>query len=547
VLFNPIEVRFAAPLDAEPRVLAAIDRRLAELKADSGSIYYRSLDRWLGGGTTGISQRVALLTLLGAGVLVLGFVLLSVLLRVQVRQRTAELQAQSGDLRREIDERRKAEERLNELAYFDTLTGLPNRALLLDRLGQALEHARRNQTLVAVLFFDIDDFKKVNDSLGHAFGDQLLQEFSERIGERIREADTLSRLGGDEFTLVLTDIERADDAAAVAIDLLETLTPPFLIEGHEIMAPVSIGITMFPNDGDNVDELLKHADTAMYQAKGQGKRQYRFYSPELTARVHERLSLEGALRQALRLGRLELHYQPQISLAQPGLVAVEALLRWRGEDGRMIPPAEFIPVAEDSGLIGPVGAWVMERACQDLKHWEEAGVEVPRVAINLSSRQLETGRLSSLIAKVLSRTGVAGERLELEITESVFVEQTRENIAILTSLQDLGCRIAVDDFGTGYASFNYLQRLPLQCVKIDRSFIAEIDDSGRTRRLVAAMAAMAEALDISIVAEGVETQSQLAYVRAHGYGAAQGYLIARAMSAEALEQWLREPSHLAAS
>jgi diguanylate cyclase (GGDEF)-like protein len=546
IIFNPVSVRYASGDEARRGLLDALDRHLVELKESEDSLYYRSIDTWLNVGRAARLPGWLLPVLAAAGLLLVAFALLNRILRSQVKARTQELEEQSQTLQREVEFRREAESKLNYLAYFDPLTDLPNRSLFGERLRHAMDYAHRLDQRIAVMFLDIDDFKKINDSLGHSAGDRLLRAVAERISERVRKTDTVARLGGDEFTIVVSSLSNDEDAVVVAQGIKQHLSSTFMLDGHEVFVTVSMGITVFPDDAKTIDGLLKNADTAMYEAKGKGKNGFRFYSEDLSTRVSERLALENRLRRALDTGEFLLNFQPQVRLRDGALIAVEALLRWPDPDEGMIPPGRFIPVAEQAGLIQVIGLWALEASCRQIVAWDAAGIEIPKVAVNLSTRQFQSGDLVDHIERLLDRYRVDGARLDLEITEGLLMAQTQENIAALDRLRTLGCSIAIDDFGTGYASFDYLRRLPLQSIKIDRSFVVEMEQEGRNLTLIKAMIAMGHALGVEVTAEGVEDPDTLATLAELGCDAAQGYHLGRPMAAADLERWLGEAHRRAA-
>ena len=443
---------------------------------------------------------------------------------------------------RDITERVRAQERLQYLAHHDVLTGLPNRVLFLDRLNQAMARARRHGRTVAVLFMDLDRFKVINDSLGHAVGDGILRELGGRLREVVRDGDTVSRFGGDEFAVLLEDMAQPEDVPRVAHKLLEALTEPFRVEGRELFLTASIGASLFPADGEDAQTLLKHADAAMYQAKERGRNSFRFYSAEIGARSARRLDLETHLRRALDRGEFTLHFQPQLSLRTGRVTGVEALLRWEHEALGRVPPAEFIPVLEDTGLIVPVGAWVMEEACRWLATWRAAGVDGFTVSVNLSAHQLHRPRIADEILEILERTGVdaGSECLELELTESLLMHEVEETIAKLHVLREAGVRIAVDDFGTGYSSLAYLKRFPIHVLKIDRSFVCDLPHDPDDRVIARSILSLGRNLGLEVVAEGVETREQLDFLRREGCDAMQGYLVSPPVPADTLPEVVAE-------
>jgi diguanylate cyclase (GGDEF)-like protein len=429
-------------------------------------------------------------------------------------------------------ERKKAEERLAYLAQYDPLTGLANRALFHDRLEQALARATRSGDAVALLFVDLDRFKAVNDTVGHAGGDQFLQEVAWRIAGRVRESDTVARLGGDEFAIILEDLQDARDAAKVARDLLMRLAEPVALDGYEIPVSASIGIAVRPpSEGDR---LLKDADAAMYRAKRMGGNHHRFYTEEMDVQAAARLSLERDLRRALEEDALLPYYQPMVDLTTGKVVGAEALMRWRHPQRGFVPPVEFIPVLEETGLILPAGERILRLACRQSRAWRDAGLPPVRVAVNVSGRQFGQGHLADTVAGALRDSGLAPNSLELEITESLLVEDGAASLRALYELREAveRVRIAIDDFGTGYSSFHRLKSLPVETLKIDQTFIAGIPGAREDMAISAALISLAHDLGISVTAEGVETAEQVAFLREHGCDEAQGYYFGRPVPAE---------------
>ncbi|MBI2381777.1 MAG: EAL domain-containing protein [Gammaproteobacteria bacterium] len=427
----------------------------------------------------------------------------------------------------DISERREHQARIEFLAHYDALTGLPNRSLMQDRLGLALTQAERDGCQVGVLFFDLDRFKNINDSLGHHLGDRLLQAVAERVRGILREGDTVARQGGDEFVLILPRIQHGRDAAKVAAKLCRAMRAPVDLDGHQLLVTPSVGIALFPQDGRDVASLVKNADAAMYHAKAQGRDNYQFYTAELNARALESLSLENELRGAMAREELRLHFQPQFAMAGGRLTGAEALLRWSHPERGDIPPGLFIPIAEERGLIGALGEWTLREACRQIRAWAAAGMAVVPVAVNLSALQFRDRNLASRIAAVLHETGVAPEYLHLEITESVLMQHVEITLDTLRQLSALGLCLAIDDFGTGYSSLSYLHRFPLDKLKIDRSFVAELADSPDALALTETMIAMAKGLRLKVVAEGVETEAQRLRLGELGCDELQGYLVGR--------------------
>jgi diguanylate cyclase (GGDEF)-like protein/PAS domain S-box-containing protein len=434
----------------------------------------------------------------------------------------------------DISHMKQFEASLERLAHYDVLTGLPNRLLLQSRLEHALDRARRDQHGLAVLFFDLDRFKNVNDTLGHPAGDALLQGFADRLRQRIREEDTIARLGGDEFVVVLERTHKTEQAAHIAQSVLDLLAEPFeLPSGHEVYIGGSIGIALHPEDGERADELLKHADAAMYLAKEQGRGTYRFYTGALTEAANRRLHLETELRQALRRNEFILHYQPLYGNAGE-VVGFEALVRWQHPHEGMIAPGHFIPVAEDSGLIVELGEWVLRRACAQAAEWRRAGLPSLSLSVNLSPRQLRQADLVARITDILRETGYDPEHLALEITEGALMDDTGWAEARLRELRALGIRLAIDDFGTGYSSLAYLKRFPVDRLKIDQSFVRDIPGDSSDMAIAATIIAMGRNLKLEVLAEGVETTAQLDFLKEQGCQLFQGYLFNRPLPAEAI-------------
>jgi len=429
---------------------------------------------------------------------------------------------------RDITDRKSAEARISYLATRDPLTELPNRVLFNDRLEQGIVAARRSGQSLALMFIDLDRFKNINDSLGHEVGDLLLKEVGARMQDCIRKGDTLSRLGGDEFVVTLEGLQQAEDAAQVAAKIIKALARPFEIAGYTLNTSCSIGISIFPEDADDDRTLMKNADTAMYHAKEKGRNNYQFFSPEMNVRAVERHSLETALRSALERNEFALHYQPQVDLRSGKVVGAEALLRWHHPERGLLAPATFIAVAEESGLIEPIGQWVLRSACQRAKAWQEAGYPPLKIAVNISARQLNRPReFSRGLSRILSTTGLDPRYLELEMTESLLLHNADENIAMLRKLGHDGVRIAVDDFGTGYSSLAYLRQLPIDTLKIDRSFVRDLESDPEDAAIIHAIVAMAHSLGLLVTAEGVETRTQLEALARIGCDEYQGYLFSK--------------------
>ena len=424
----------------------------------------------------------------------------------------------------DISHIKESEEKLHHLAHHDSLTGLPNRMLLLARLEHSLEHAGREGCNVAVMFLDLDHFKKVNDSLGHPVGDKLLQMVASRLLGSVRKDDTVARLGGDELTVILGSLDGANYAATAAKNILERLAKPYHLEGQDVFVSASIGISVYPQDGKDTTSLLKNADTAMYMAKNEGRQRYRFYSREMTDTAHEALTLESQLHRALEREELFLHYQPQISLRDGRIVGVEALLRWQHPEIGLVSPDKFIPLAEQNGLIGPIGKWVLHTACSQAKAWQNQDLPRVRMSVNLSGRQLAQPDIVDEVREALEATGLAPACLELELTESSVMTQAGQAAGTLDALRALGTTIAIDDFGTGYSSLAYLKRFPVDRLKIDRSFVRDIPQDTNDVALAKAIIVLAQSLNLEVVAEGVETKAQRELLKALGCQEMQGFL-----------------------
>ncbi|GAD63016.1 developmental regulator MorA [Aquipseudomonas alcaligenes] len=435
----------------------------------------------------------------------------------------------------DISERKASEQRIHRLAYYDALTLLPNRTLFQDRLHTALQHAERHEEWVVLMFLDLDRFKPINDSLGHAAGDRMLKDVAVRLAACVGEDDTVARMGGDEFTLLLqarnTRAGALNRAIHVAEQILASLAQPFILQGREFFVTASIGIALAPQDGEELSQLMKNADTAMYHAKERGKNNFQFYQAEMNATALQRLELESDLRHALEQGQFLLYYQPQFSGDGKRLTGAEALLRWKHPRRGLVAPNEFIPVLEELGLIVQVGDWVIAEACRQLRAWHEADVRVPKVSVNLSARQFGDGQLGMRISRILNDSGVPPASLELELTESILMRDVGETLQMLNSLKKLGLCIAVDDFGTGYSSLNYLKQFPIDVLKIDRSFVDGVPGGEQDAQIARAIIAMAHSLSLAVIAEGVETQAQLDFLREHDCDQVQGYLFGKPMAA----------------
>ena len=460
---------------------------------------------------------------------------------------------------RDISERKRAEEQIRRLAYCDSLTGIPNRQAFLEVLERELQRSKIGNKKFAVLFMDLDAFKRINDTLGHNVGDQLLKQVSDRLRETIRpndlmsrgdlvpRADTpnstgtnLARLGGDEFTILIPDLERVEHALNVAHRVKDAMRRPFLIEGNEIFVTASIGISLFPEDGDDCTSLLKYADTAMYHAKNCGKNNAKLYSSSLTMQIMSHVRLEVGLRRALQNDELYLLYQPQLDVRSNEIVGVEALVRWRHAERGVVSPNEFIPLAEETGLIVPIGEWVLRTACNQARHWQKLGRRPVRIAVNLSAKQFKDENLSQIVLSALHDTGLDPRLLELELTEGTLMDDAKATLATLEQLRGIGVYLSIDDFGTGYSSMNYLKRFDVRALKIDRSFISGLPQDSENAAITRAIIAMAHGLKMIVVAEGVETGEQLVLLEEYGCDLVQGFYLGRPAPPEAVTGMLQK-------
>ncbi len=445
---------------------------------------------------------------------------------------------------KDISERKRAEREIHELAYYDSLTGLPNRVLFKDRVGQAIAHARRYQSMLAILFLDLDRFKVINDTLGHTIGDHLLKDVADRLANSVRHSDSIgrsveqaeayemARLGGDEFTILLTNIRDAQDARKVARRMLESLAGPFILEGHEISVTGSMGIAVFPTDGDSLDQLLQSSDIAMYQAKKQGRNNAQFYSATMNSQAEERLTLENDLRKALERHELVTYYQPQVDMRTNQIIGAEALVRWRHPLRGILLPSAFLAVANETGMIRQVDEEVLCLACQQSKSWQDAGHVPIRMSVNVSYSFFHGTSLTSVVSKTLRETQLDPQYLELELTESIALRHVERSITMLQELRTMGLRLAIDDFGTGYSSLSHLQRFPIHRLKIDQSFVRDLIDNPAKASIMCAMISLAHSLNLSVLVEGVETEDQLTILRQQGCDEAQGYVFGHPMPGE---------------
>lgn len=452
----------------------------------------------------------------------------------------------------DITELRTAEERIHRLAYFDSLTGLPNREYFKERVDSAVSLAKRHDRQLALLFLDLNNFKRINDSLGHRIGDQLLQATAERLTQCLRSSDLLyhghsglekghlARLGGDEFTVLLPEIDQGEDAGRVAERIIATLAKPLTLSGHEVNVNTSIGIAVFPSDGDNAEELLKNSDMAMYYAKGKPQQQYQFYSQSMNEAALRRLTLENHMRKAIERDEFSLYYQPQLDMVSGTLSGVEALLRWDNSELCNISPDDFIPLAEETGLIISIGDWVLRTACKQARDWLDAGLNVPRIAINVSSVQFMESDFCNTIRSILDEAGVSADMLELEVTEGILMQNADYAVKVLNELKSMGVHIAIDDFGTGYSSLSYLKQFPIDRLKIDKAFVNEITTDTNDAAIATAVIAMAGSMDLKVVAEGVENSDQLGFLKLKKCDEIQGFFFSKPLSSDDMETYFRD-------
>ena len=437
-------------------------------------------------------------------------------------------------------ERKRTEERLAYLAKYDPLTGLPNRALFQDRMMAAMRHAERHDRVAVLMFLDLDHFKDINDTLGHSAGDDLLKDVASRLQACVRDEDTIARLGGDEFTVILQDINHRKDAAPIAEKILAALSSPFILHNEEVFVTVSIGIAAYPSCGTNAETLVQNADTALYRAKSEGRNNYKYFEAEMNIAVSERMMMINDLRHAVQKKEFTLYYQPLIEAGSDEVIGMEALLRWQHPERGLLPAKEFVPLMEETGLIISTGEWVLREACRQNRHWQQAGLPPICVSVNLSVRQFHKCDLVTMVAKALEENQLSPNQLQLEVTESILMDHTSRTLNILDQLRNLGIRLAIDDFGTGYSSLSYLKKYPFDMLKFDRSFVQDMGSSENGAAIVAAVINLGHSINMSVMAEGVETHDQLDMLNDRGCDQFQGYLFARPMSAPGCLQWLQQ-------
>jgi len=469
--------------------------------------------------------------------------LMTIALPAEAQARGAELGGRelfgTYGVARDVSDRKRADELISHQAYHDILTDLPNRVLFKDRLGLAMLQARRNHGELAVMFIDLDRFKLVNDTLGHLVGDDLLQQAAARLKACLRRCDTLARLGGDEFTIVLPELKGRQDVAALAVKFLECLEQPFHLSGHEVHISASIGSAIYPGDGESIDELLRHADIAMYQVKAKGKNGHSFYDVSMADASHQKIALEHSLRKALEQGELEMYYQPQIDIKTGKIIGAEGLMRWNHPERGFLTAGEFLPFAEENGLMIPISDWMLGALCRDLLQWNTVGGEAVRLSLNLSPQYLDRGDFFEKMKSALTQYQISSSQIEVEITENICIRNPQYAIEQLEKLCQLGVSVAIDDFGTGYSSLSYLHRFPIHTIKIDQSFVKEIQDDNGHFPVVLAIISIARGLGMNLVAEGVETETQARYLEQSGCRTMQGYLYYRPVSQQRMLELLR--------
>ena len=467
------------------------------------------------------------------------------LVKGQIDRSTLERSIRYAIERNRLLEQLEESKRLQRhLAYHDALTILPNRHLLHDRLQQALAQSKRSGKLAALLFLDLDGFKRINDTLGHGIGDLLLKSVAKRLKTTVRQVDTVARLGGDEFTIVLLEINHAQDAKDVAQKILKVISQPYKIEEHELFVTASVGISIYPDDGSDIESLIRKADIAMYRAKGQGKNNYQVYNLSMDAKFFERLTLENSLRKAVENEELVAYYQPQVDLRTGEITGVEALVRWQHQKFGLVPPDKFIPLAEETGVILEIDEWMMKTACRQIKNWEREGIANIRVAVNLSTRQFRQKNLSEKVAQILKDSAVQPKNLCLEITENEVMQNIETTVEILQALKKMGVFLSLDDFGTGYSSLSYLKRFPIDVLKIDRTFVNGIPSDRDDTAISTAIVVLAHSMELQVIAEGVEKSEQIAFLQSLQCDEIQGFYFSRPLNAETVTDLLKVKKRL---
>lgn len=467
------------------------------------------------------------------------------LVKGQIDRSTLERSIRYAIERNRLLEQLEESKRLQRhLAYHDALTILPNRHLLHDRLQQALAQSKRSGKLAALLFLDLDGFKRINDTLGHGIGDLLLKSVAKRLKTTVRQVDTVARLGGDEFTIVLLEINHAQDAKDVAQKILKVISQPYKIEEHELFVTASVGISIYPDDGSDIESLIRKADIAMYRAKGQGKNNYQVYNLSMDAKFFERLTLENSLRKAVENEELVAYYQPQVDLRTGEITGVEALVRWQHQKFGLVPPDKFIPLAEETGVILEIDEWMMKTACRQIKNWEREGIANIRVAVNLSTRQFRQKNLTEKVAQILNDSAVQPKNLCLEITENEVMHNIETTVEILQALKKMGVLLSLDDFGTGYSSLSYLKRFPIDILKIDRTFVNGIPSDRDDTAISTAIVVLAHSMELQVIAEGVEKSEQIAFLQSLQCDEIQGFYFSRPLNAETVTDLLKVKKRL---
>lgn len=441
---------------------------------------------------------------------------------------------------RDITDRKNFEEKIRAISYHDSLTGLPNRRLFFDRLNQVMARGKRQKLLAAFLFLDLDRFKVINDTLGHSVGDELLKAVAKRLGECVRSSDTFARIGGDEFTVLVQDVRNLADVTRIIEKIFSKFKKPFKVEGAELFVTTSIGVSIYPDDGDDAETLFKNADIAMYKAKSEGRNNYKLYTPAMNARAMERLDIENKLRTAVNNGEFVLHYQPQVDIISGKVIGLEALVRWQKERGVLVYPNEFIPVCEDTGLIIPLGRWILRSAAMQVKAWQAKGLKPVRVAVNLCMSQFTEKDFVKSIKSIIDETGIDPAYLEFELTERIIMENAEETIRILHEIKEIGIRLSIDDFGTGYSSLEYLKRMPIDMLKVAQSFTCDIADNADDAAIASAVINIAKSLNIDVIAEGVETKAQLQILKKLKCNKIQGFYVSKALPPAEVEEYLKK-------